>query len=58
VSADEVRAWLGSASRAREEVFRSPGAGADVRFEGPTVQAACLLVEDQPVHVEMFAQGA
>jgi hypothetical protein len=58
VSADEVRAWLESAGGAREEVFPSPGVGADVRLEGPTVQAACLLVEDQPVHVEMFAQGA
>jgi hypothetical protein len=58
VSAEAVRGWLRGAAGAREEVFQSPGVGADVRVEGPTVQAAGLLVDDHPVHVEMFAQGA
>jgi hypothetical protein len=52
----EVRAWLGSAAQAREEVFPSPGLGSDVRLEGPRLVGACLVVDEHPIHVEAFAR--
>jgi hypothetical protein len=57
VSAALVRAWLGSATSAKEETFKSAGLGDDVRLEGPSLVAACLSVEDRPVHVEAFAEA-
>jgi hypothetical protein len=56
VSVAEVRAWLDGATAAKEEVFKSPGLGDDVRLESKDLVAACLRVEEQPVHVEAFAQ--
>jgi hypothetical protein len=57
VSAGEVRDWLDGVAPAREEVFKSAGLGDDVRLESPHLVAACLRVEEQPIHVEAFAQG-
>jgi hypothetical protein len=54
----DVQEWLAGASAAKEEVFKSPGLGDDVRLEGQTLVAACLRVDDHPVHVEAFAQPA
>jgi len=58
VGRDEVQTWLQSAGQAREEVFKSPGVGNDIRMEGPTLVGAGLLVEEHPVHVEVFANEA
>jgi hypothetical protein len=58
VSAEGVRAWLSGAAGAKEEVFKSPGLGDDVRVEAPTLVGACLVVDDRPLHVEVFAQEA
>jgi hypothetical protein len=57
VSAEQVRAWLTGAAAAKEEVFKSAGLGDDVRLEGPALIAACLRVEEKPVHVEAFAEA-
>lgn len=54
----EVAHWLTSAGQAREEVFKSPGVGKDVRLESTELVGACLLVEGQPVHIEAFAQSS
>jgi hypothetical protein len=56
VTGAAVQAWLRGALEAKEEVFKSPGVGADVRLEGQQMVGAGLVVEDQPVHVEVFAQ--
>jgi hypothetical protein len=56
VTVEEVRSWLDGAKEAKEEVFESPGLGEDVRLEGPHLVAACLRVQEQPIHVEAFAQ--
>jgi hypothetical protein len=57
VSTEAVRAWLsGGATGAKAEVFKSPGLGQDVRVEAPTLVGACLVVDEQPLHVEVFAQ--
>jgi hypothetical protein len=55
VTPEQVRVFLHGALQAKEEAFKSPGLGQDVRLEGPTLIGAGLLIEDQPVHVEVFA---
>jgi hypothetical protein len=57
VTREAVEDWLRGAGQAKEEVFKSPGLGQDVRMEGPLLVGAGLLVDDRPVHVEVFAQA-
>lgn len=57
LSADAVREWLRSSKETKAETFKSAGVGDDVRLESPTLVGACLVVEEQPVHVEMFAEN-
>jgi hypothetical protein len=57
VAKRQAEEWLAAAPSAREEVFKSPGVGDDVRLEGPTLTGAGLLAEGTPVHVEVFAGG-
>ncbi len=57
IDAAAIRNWLKGATAAKEEVFKSAGLGEDVRLEGPNLVAACLRVEEQPVHVEAFAEA-
>jgi hypothetical protein len=57
VTAEAVRSWLAAAPSAKEEVFKSPGAGDDVRLESPALIGAGLLLDGHPVHVEVFAGG-
>jgi hypothetical protein len=57
VTLDQVRAFLLGARQAKEEMFKSPGLGQDVRMEGPTLIGAGLIIEDHPVHVEVFANA-
>jgi hypothetical protein len=49
-----VEKWLRSASAARMEEYDSPGLGSDVRVEGDVVIGAALIVDEVPVHVELF----
>jgi hypothetical protein len=55
---EEVAQWIRSAAAARLEPFKSPGLGDDVRVEGPNLVGAGLVVHEQPVHVELFAEPA
>ncbi len=55
VTRDTVRDWLRTAPGVKEETFKSPGLGDDVRMEGNTLVGAGLLLDDHPVHVEVFA---
>jgi hypothetical protein len=57
VTAVAVCDWLHGAVATKEEVFKSAGLGEDVRVESPRLVAACLRVEDWPVHIEAFAQA-
>jgi hypothetical protein len=54
VTAAQVRQWLDGAARAKAEPFKSPGLGHDVRLEGDGVVGAALVVDERPVHVELF----
>jgi hypothetical protein len=58
VTPEAVRSWLNTANTAKVEPFPSPGLGQDVRLEAPTLVGASLVVEEQPVHVELFAEQA
>jgi len=57
VSRADVENWLHAASGARFERFDSPGLGDDVRIEGRSAVGAGLVVEEQPVHVELFPEN-
>lgn len=50
-----VNHWLQTAAQARAEPFKSPGLGQDIRIEAKDLVGAGLMVDDQPVHVELFA---
>jgi ARG and Rhodanese-Phosphatase-superfamily-associated Protein domain len=55
---DAVVAWLNAVLSAKSETFRSPGIGDDVRFEGENLVGSSLLVEDEPIHTELFIMPA
>jgi hypothetical protein len=54
LTADAIQQWLRTAARAKVEPFKSPGLGSDVRLEGDSLVGAGLVVDDHPVHVELF----
>ncbi|MGB9626717.1 MAG: ARPP-1 family domain-containing protein [Phycisphaerae bacterium] len=55
VDREAVAKWLRSAQEATCEPFDSPGLGCDVRIEArQNLIGAGLVVDDQPVHVELF----
>ena len=54
---EAILSWLQSAAGATAEAFPSPGAGEDVRIEGENVLGASLVVEDHPVHMELFRRA-
>jgi len=51
---EEISSWLEAAASATLESFPSPGVGRDVRIEGEDVIGASLVVDDHPVHMELF----
>jgi hypothetical protein len=55
---EKVGEWLQMARGAQTRSFKSPGLGEDVRLETAGLVGAGLVVEDQPVHVELFAEAA
>lgn len=58
VGRDTVVEWLRSAAEMESERFDSPGLGHDVRIQGKHLVGASLLVEDRPVHTELFSEEA
>jgi hypothetical protein len=50
----EVGEWLQSVVGAKEETFKSPGLGDDIRLTGDRLVGASLMLDEQPVHVELF----
>ena len=43
---------------ARKKWFDSPGLGYDVRIEGEHLIGEALVVEEHPVHLELFHEGS
>ena len=58
VSRDEVTRWFDAVRNSRTDSFKSAGLGEDVRIEGPHGDGACLVVEGQPVHLELFPRSS
>lgn len=56
VTAAAVRELLRQTAQAKVESFKSAGLGEDLRLESPVLAGACLVVEEQPVHFEMFPE--
>ncbi len=54
VSRETVRQWFQSSAQASVETFKSPGVGDDVRLEGASLMGAALVVDEEPIHVELF----
>jgi hypothetical protein len=57
LSREAVAQWLQTAASAHSRSFKSPGLGDDVRLEADGLVGAGLVVENQPVHVELFAEA-
>jgi hypothetical protein len=53
----EVETWLQQATQAEPKSFPSPGVGEDIRLKSPTVTGATLVVDSQPVHLQLFAES-
>jgi len=56
VEAQRIAEWLGSAGSAQQHWFDSPGIGKDVRIEGQHLAGATLVLDDHPVHLELFRE--
>jgi hypothetical protein len=54
VTAEEAERWVRSAAGAKVEQFSTPGLGQDIRLEAPGLTGAALIVEGQPIHLELF----
>jgi hypothetical protein len=58
VAPEEISKWLESSASARQKPLPSPGIGVDVRIEGKDVIGASLVIDDQPIHMELFRRPA
>lgn len=56
LEAARVRDWLKSATSAEQHWFDSPGVGKDVRIEGQHLVGATLVLDERPVHLELFQE--
>jgi ARG and Rhodanese-Phosphatase-superfamily-associated Protein domain len=56
LSAAAVQDWLRQTSEAKQQQFKSPGLGHDVRLESRNLVGASLIVDDHPIHTELFYQ--
>jgi hypothetical protein len=54
----KISIWLERVASAKQEPFPSPGVGLDVRIDGEDVIGASLVVNDHPVHLELFGRAA
>jgi hypothetical protein len=54
VSSKMVEDWLRAVTDAKSETFASPGVGESVRLQGSKILGASLVVEEHPVHTELF----
>jgi hypothetical protein len=54
LTAESVNHWVRAAALPKVESFRSPGLGFDLRLSGTGYLGASLVVDDHPVHLELF----
>jgi hypothetical protein len=52
--ADDISTWLERSAKVTQESFPSLGLGQDVRIEGEDVVGASLVIDQHPIHMELF----
>jgi hypothetical protein len=57
VTSEDVTRWLRAAAGAAVESYPSPGLGRDLRVKADVLFGSALVVEEQPVHLELFAEA-
>jgi hypothetical protein len=55
ITTEDGSRWLQAAAWAKTESYPSPGIGRDVRLEATALSGAGLVVDEQAVHLELFA---
>jgi hypothetical protein len=58
VTCDALRSWLDVVAEVPTHVSKSPGLGHDVRLRNEKLVGCCLVVEQCPVHAELFTLDA
>jgi hypothetical protein len=56
LDASSVREWIDNATRIEIKPFPSPGLGEDVRMRSESLVGAGLVVDTQPIHVQLFTE--
>lgn len=56
VQPEQISEWVKAVGAAKQKWFDSPGLGYDVRIEGKDLIGAALVVEEHPVHLELFQE--
>jgi hypothetical protein len=57
ITTEDGSRWLQAAAGAKTESYPSPGIGRDVRLEATALCGSALLVDEQAVHLELFAES-
>jgi hypothetical protein len=57
LTTEDVSRWLQAAAGAKSESYPSPGIGRDVRLEATALSGSALVVDEQAVHLELFAES-
>jgi hypothetical protein len=57
VTTDDVAGWVRAAAGASVETYPSPGLGKDFRLTSNALSGSALVVDEQVVHVELFAES-
>jgi hypothetical protein len=57
ITTEDASRWLQAAAGAKTESYPSPGIGRDVRLEATALSGSGLVVEEQAVHLELFAES-
>jgi len=58
VTRDTIRNWLALLAEVPSHVTKSPGLGHDIRLQDDKIVGSCLVVEQCPVHAELFTLNA
>ena len=57
ITTEDGSRWLQAAAGAETEWYPSPGIGRDVRLEATALSGSALVVDEQAVHLELFAES-
>ena len=57
ITTEDGSRWLQAAAGAETESYPSPGIGRDVRLKTTALSGSALVVDEQAVHLELFAQS-